>query len=252
MPIGARMIDALDHLTLGAPSIDAAIGTYETLIGRRASDGRLQTANVELEFAVGADAPGLSSMVFATPTLDKAATLLGRRGVPVEKSGALLSLSLSATHGVPISLTERTAGPTVPSALGQSDEASSIAALDHVVIRSPNPERAIALYAGRLGLSLRLDRSNPEWGSRLLFFRCADLVIEIAHDLKNGVSDGPDRLWGLSWRVADIAGANARMRAAGIDVSDRRDGRRPGSQVFTVRSHTGGVPTLVIGGIGRW
>ena len=49
-----------------------------------------------------------------------------------------------------------------------------------------------------------------------------------------------------------IARANARLKAAGLDVSEWRDGRRPGSQVFTVKSHTEGVPTLVIGGIGRW
>ncbi|HYX02033.1 MAG TPA: VOC family protein [Reyranella sp.] len=133
-----------------------------------------------------------------------------------------------------------------------ADETSAVSALDHVVIRSPNPERAIAFYAGRLGLDLRLDLSNPAWGSRLLFFRCGDLVVEIAHDLAKGVSDGPDRLWGLSWRVPDIAKAHARMKAAGIDVSDVRDGRRPGSQVFTVKSHTEKVPTLIIGGIGRW
>src|SRR5258707_12028223 len=102
------------------------------------------------------------------------------------------------------------------------------------------------------GSNLRLDRSNPAWGSRLLFFRCGDLVVEIAHDLKKGVSDGPDHLWGLSWRTPDIAKANARLKAAGIDVSEPRDGRRPGSQVFTVKNRTEGVPTLVIGGIGRW
>ena len=45
----------------------------------------------------------------------------------------------------------------------------------------------------------------PDWGSRLLFFRCGDLVVEIAHDLKKGVSDAPDELWGLSWRTPDIA-----------------------------------------------
>ena len=73
------------------------------------------------------------------------------------------------------------------------------------MVRTPNPERAIAFYAGRLGLDLRLDRSNPKWGARLLFFRCGDLVVEIAHDLKKGVSDEPDHLWGLSWRVPDIA-----------------------------------------------
>ncbi len=105
---------------------------------------------------------------------------------------------------------------------------------------------------GRLGLDLRLDRSNPKWNARLLFFRCDDLVIEISHDLKTGVSDGPDRLWGLSWRVPEVAAAHARMKAAGIELSDVRDGRRPGTQVFTVQSHTANVPTLIIGGAGRW
>ena len=122
-----------------------------------------------------------------------------------------------------------------------------MAGLDHVVIRSPNPERAVALYAGRLGLSLRLDRTEPEWGVRLLFFRCGNLIVEVAHDLKGGISDGPDRLWGLSWRVPDIAMAHARLRAARVDVSDLRVGRRPHTRVFTARSHTAGVPTLMIG-----
>jgi catechol 2,3-dioxygenase-like lactoylglutathione lyase family enzyme len=133
-----------------------------------------------------------------------------------------------------------------------TEEAACVSALDHVVVRTPNPERAIAFYAGRLGLDLRLDRSNEQWGSRLLFFRCDDLVVEIAHDLKKGVSDAPDQLWGLSWRVPDVAKANARLKAAGLDVTPPRDGRRPGSQVFSVKNKTEGVPTLVIGGIGRW
>ena len=161
------------------------------------------------------------------------------------------SCRASATHGVPIDLCERRSTPR-PRRSPARTKRPSISALDHVVIRTPNPERAIAFYAGRLGLDLRLDRSNPDWGSRLLFFRCGDLVVEIAHDLKKGVSDGPDHLWGLSWRTPDIAKANARLKAAGIDVSAPRDGRRPGSQVFSVNSHTEGVPTIVIGGIGRW
>ena len=238
------MIEALDHF-----AIAGAAGVYETLLGRRAVNGRLQTGNVGLTFGAGGDA--LSAMVLATSDLDKAARLLERRAVPSERKGDRLWLSREATQGVSIELCaprDRAA----PSPLAGSDDAASISALDHVVVRTPNPDRAIAFYAGRLGLDLRLDRSNPDWGARLLFFRCGDLVVEIAHDLKKGVSDGPDHLWGLSWRTPDIAKANARLKAAGIDVSEPRDGRRPGSQVFTVKDHTEGVPTLVIGGIGRW
>ena len=84
---------------------------------------------------------------------------------------------------------------------------------------SPNPERAIAFYAGRLGLDLRLDRSNPQWGARLLFFRCDDLVVEIAHDLRKGVSDAPDTLWGLSWRATDIAAARQLLKPGANTLS---------------------------------
>lgn len=237
------MINALDHLVIGG-----SVGVYETLLGRHAVDGKLRTGNVGLAFTDGG--PGLASMVFSTADLDKAANLLERRAVASEVHGEYLELARTATHQVPIALIARK-DQEAPSPL-TTDEAAAVSGLDHVVVRTPNPERAIALYAGRLGLDLRLDRSNPQWGSRLLFFRCDDLVVEIAHDLKKGVSDGPDHLWGLSWRVPDIAKANARLKAAGLDVSEPRDGRRPGSQVFTVKDRTEGVPTIVIGGVGRW
>jgi len=245
------MIDALDHLTMRASFPDGAVGAYETLLGRSAEDGRLRVGNVGLVVEDHSSTAQLASMVFATASLDKAARLLERRAIPTERDGDRLILSTQATRQVPIALVERSAAPE-PSPLLKSSEAASITALDHVVIRTSNPERAVALYGGRLGLDLRLDRSNPEWGSRLLFFRCGDLVVEIAHDLKKGMSDAPDQLWGLSWRTPDIARCIERLKKAGVEVSEPRKGRRPGSEVFSVQSHTANVPTIVIGGIGRW
>jgi len=245
------MIDALHQLTVRASFLDGAVGAYETLLGRQAESGRLRVGNVGVTIEDHASTAQLSSMVFVTVSLDKAQRLLERRAMPSERIGDRLLPSMQATHQVPIALIERAATPE-PSPLLKSSEAASITALDHVVIRTPNPERAIALYAGRLGLDLRLDRSNPDWGSRLLFFRCGDLVVEIAHDVKTGVSEGPDQLWGLSWRTPDVGRCNERLKKAGVEVSEPRNGRRPGSQVFSVLSHTANVPTIVIGGIGRW
>jgi catechol 2,3-dioxygenase-like lactoylglutathione lyase family enzyme len=245
------VIDALDHLTLRASFRAGAVGAYETLFGRRAEDGGLRLGNVGLVIEDEASTARLAAMVFATRSLEKAERLLERRALAVERKTERLMLSTPATHGVPIALVE-VSDKTMPSPLKDSSEAASITALDHVVIRTPNPERAIALYAGRLGLDLRLDRSNPDWGSRLLFFRCGDLVVEMAHDLKKGVSDAPDELWGLSWRTPDITRANERLKKAGVEVSAPREGRRPGTQVFTVQSHTANVPTIVIDGLGRW
>jgi len=245
------VITSLDHLTLRASFVKGAVGAYETLFGRTAQDGRFELGNVGLVIEDESSTAHLSSMVFATGSLDKAATLLERRMVATERNGDRLVLSREATHGVPIALIEQ-AETRPPSPLAKIPESSAISSLDHVVIRTQAPERAVALYGGRLGLDLRLDRSNPDWGSRLLFFRCGDLVVEIVHDLKKGLSDGPDQLWGLSWRTPDVTACHARLKKAGVEVSEPRDGRRPGSQVFTVQSHTANIPTLVIGGIGRW
>src|SRR3982074_3829586 len=127
--LASTVIDALDHLTIAGSA-----GIYETLLGRRAIDGRLQTGNVGLRFGAASDA--LSSMTFAASSLDKAAQLLERRAVPSERQGDRLILSRGATHGVPIGLCE-CRDRAMPSPLAGSDEAAAISALDHIVVRTP-------------------------------------------------------------------------------------------------------------------
>lgn len=256
-----QVIHALDCITLGVASPDAAQQSHAMLLGHApAADGtnaQMQLANVRLEFVAKRSSAddGLAGIAFAVGDLAKAQRLLERRGLRLHladgdggSDARRLHVATDSTHGVPVSLVERTpqAAGSAPASIGAGHDAA-VSGLDHVVIRTPNPERAVALYAGRLGLSLRLDRSEPSWGARLLFFRCGDLVVEVAHDLKAGVSDEPDTLWGLSWRVSDIARAHARVKSAGIEISDIRVGRRPGTRLFTVRSHTAGVPTIMIG-----
>jgi catechol 2,3-dioxygenase-like lactoylglutathione lyase family enzyme len=122
---------------------------------------------------------------------------------------------------------------------------ASITAMDHVVIGTADPERAAALYGARLGLDMALDRSHPEWG-RLMFFRCGDLIVEISHRPGKERVDAPDKLRGVCWRVADIEATRARLVEAGVDVSEARSGRKPGTKVMTVRNGTCGVPTLLM------
>ena len=57
---------------------------------------------------------------------------------------------------------------------------------------------------------------------------------------------GTDKLWGLSWRVANIDATRARLVSAGVDVSEVRTGRKPGTRVLTVRNGTCGIPTLLV------
>ena len=249
------MIHALDHIVLAAASIDTATADYRLLLGRRPDGTSFQLANVRLDLRAPEDAAErLSALAFAVGDLEKARHLLQQRALPVTRAetndkSRVLYIALEATHGVAMSVLARDPGMGTLSCspLDSDDQASAVASLDHVVIRSRNPERAVALYAGRLGLSLRLDRTEPKWGARLLFFRCGDLIVEVAHDLEVGVGEGPDRLFGLSWRVPDVTRAHARLRAGGVDVSNIRAGRRPHTKVFTAKSHTAGVPTLMIG-----
>jgi catechol 2,3-dioxygenase-like lactoylglutathione lyase family enzyme len=255
------MIEALECVTVAATCLPDAVRAYETLLGRSAQDGdssaSIRLSNVRLDLVADRSGrSGLTALAFSVADLDGCERLLRRRGMPVERLADLGSSTIplrlhadrQATHGVPMAFQRR---PRVLEAALSPAEAgageTAVAALDHLVIRTPNPERAIALYAGRLGLSLRLDRSHVDWGVRLLFFRCGELIVELAHELKAGLGGEEDCLWGLSWRVPDLLGAHARLRAARLDVSDVRRGRRPGTLVFTVRSHTAGVATLLIG-----
>jgi len=120
-------------------------------------------------------------------------------------------------------------------------------ALDHLVINTPNPERAVATYGARLGLRFALDRTAEQWKTRFLFFRVGGLTLEVIHRLgEDHAPEDSDSIWGLTWETDDLEAAYARLSAAGRDVSELRTGRKPGSKVFTVRDGTQNIPTLFI------
>ena len=235
-----RVIEGVSHVTVAASDLAAAVADHTRLLAAEPlrADGAFvfTTGNVALVLreAGAGEAEGLCGFTFRTADVAKAREGFGRCGLASADDGAF---DTQATHGLPVSLTDR--------ALPRG--AASPFSLDHIVIRTPNPERAVALYGGRLGLDMRLDRSNPAWNARLMFFRCGDTVVEIAHVLSDGVSDAPDRFGGLSWRVPDIEAENKRLSADGFEMSPVRTGRRPGSKVCTVRNRNAGVPTILLG-----
>ncbi len=229
------MIRALDHLALAVPDLDAAIAGHRLMLGRTGDGQDFATANMTLRLEQAGPVTGLRRIGFAVGDRDKAVRLAGNRGLTLDEA--------TPAHDFAIALVAADTRPAPPASGGPG----LLTALDHVVIQSAAPERALALYGARAGLDLRLDRTEPRWGTRLLFFRCGDLVVEVMHNLAAGVSDAPDRLWGLSWRTDDLDAARARLAAGGIDVSAIRPGRKPGTRVFTLRDGTSGVPTLVVG-----
>ena len=278
------ILHGLDHVVVAVRDLEAAVATYRTLLGRTpawraeahgggATIAIFALANVAVELmapagrgpaadrltaVLDAQGEGLASLAFATGDIDRAHRRLARLGLEPEPIAEGVSVeagtgarrpwrrtraATARTHGVRLFVLQQ--APLPPSS-PLAPEPAAVSGLDHVVIRTPDPERATALYGARLALDMRLDRSNEAWGARLLFFRCGDLIVEVAHDLNAGVGAGPDRLWGLSWRVPDAQAARARLAAAGLDVSEVRAGRKPGTRVLTLRDGSCGVPTLLL------
>lgn len=275
------MITGLDHFVLVCPDIAMGTAIYERLLGRSAdwwasSNGaatalfRLGNTSLELMAPDGAGAiadrlreiiteegPGLKSLAFRTEDIAQAHHKLTRRGLMPDDvvEGASTSeidgktrkwsrfrCSDSETAGV------KTFIISPEASLASADAPTGSArSLDHIVINTPNPDRALGLYGARLGLDLALDRTREEWKTRFLFFRTGGLTFEVIHRLGEAHDPAaPDSIWGLTWEVSDLPAAHARLTEAGFNVSEQRTGRKPGSSVFTVRDGTLGVPTLFI------
>jgi len=277
------MITGLDHLVLLCPEISSGSAVYEKLLGRKADwcaqlEGggacalfRLGNTSLELLAPSGegplaerlgdlieAGGPRLTTLAFSSDAINEDHATFTRRGlhpgditegvshhagtaaarrwqrfrIPDEHAGGLKLFIVQPGQG----------------ALGcQPCADDTVHSLDHAVINTAAPDRALALYGAKLGLRLALDRTNPDWGARLIFFRTGGLTIEIACRLSEAENPArPDTFWGLTWAVQDINAAHVRLSADGFDLSEVRKGRKPGSRVFTVRNGTMSVPTLFI------
>jgi catechol 2,3-dioxygenase-like lactoylglutathione lyase family enzyme len=274
------VITGLDHVVVLVENIDAGTAAYQTLFARAPSwrntgDGAdrvlftLDNMTLELMspngFSVAADriraviadqGEGMASICFRTADIAKMHRRLDRLTLKPEPvadaesrdvlSGATLSwkrtrAATDATRGVRMFFLELAQARPCSAATA----AAPITSLDHVVVSTADPERAVALYGARLGLDMAFDRTHPDWG-RLMFFRCGDLIVEIVHRPGTDIQAKHDRLWGMSWRVADLDGTRARLISAGLDVSEVRTGRKPGTRVLTVRTGTCGIPTLLV------
>jgi len=222
--------------------------------------GRVLRARLE------AHGEGPVGLALATRDAEACRAALARRGLDPEPiapglgrdadSGAFrkwrrVPLPLERTRGVLVFGIEHLSPEDVlPHATPLGDARAAVSGLDHAVVRSSDADATAALYGDGLGLRLALDRRFPDWGVRLLFFRVGAVTLEVAASLEAeadpSADPANDLLWGLSWRVPDADAARARLSGAGIDVSDVRPGRKPGTRVLTVRDGTCGVPTLLI------
>lgn len=275
------MITALDHFVLACPDLEAAVTDYVMLLGFepdwRASDIGLASAlfvvgNTAIELMgpegdgpladrlreITIDGAVLTTLVYRSDDVEGDHRLSKRRGLAPSDIGMGDSIDLATKAerswkryripdecmaGVKTFVLQHESGDIPARMLAKGD----VTDLDHLVVNTPNPERTIATYGGRLGLHLALDRIAEQWNTRFLFFRLGGLTLEIINRLDNKSDPaGPDSIWGLTWATDDLEAAHTRLRDAGVDTSEIRTGRKPGSRVFTVKSGTQGVPTLFI------
>ncbi|MDP7721726.1 VOC family protein [Mycobacterium sp. TY814] len=205
---------------------------------------------------------GPIGLAFATSDLDAARARLVANGLappPVSPgegrdtdTGMIrhwrsMLLPQASTRGVLVIAIEHESPNRLPEAVPAGSADAVVTGIDHAVVQTADADAAIAFYGDGLGLRLALDRSFPDWGMRLVFFRVGGVTVEIAQPL----GDAPlpahtDQLWGLSWRVPNADAARARLAAAGLEVSEVRPGRKPGTRVLSVKDGTCGVPTLLI------
>jgi catechol 2,3-dioxygenase-like lactoylglutathione lyase family enzyme len=274
------VITGLDHVVVLLSDLEAGAKTYQSLLGRGpawrgASDGAetalftLDNMTLELMSPAGnsptADSirrvikiwgEGLASICFRVGDIAKIHRRLDRVALkpdPIAEvesrdaiSGAALRwkrtrIATELARGVRMSFLELS--EERPHSVATAD--APILGLDHIVVSTEDPERAAALYGARLGLDMALDRSHQDWG-QLMFFRCGDLIVEVVKRPVAGADKTTDKLWGLSWRVTDLDATRARLVASGIDVSEVRAGRKPGTRVVSVRSGACGIHTLLL------
>jgi catechol 2,3-dioxygenase-like lactoylglutathione lyase family enzyme len=216
-----------------------------------------------LKGILDAQGEGPLGIVFGTRDAEACRKELEERGLepgPVERglgrdveSGAIrewlrVPIPFAKTRGLLIfAIEHRSPAELLPPAAPACAESAAVSGLDHAVVETSEPEAAKALYGDGLGLRLALDREFPQWGARLIFYRVGGITVELAAR-QDAATPGPgrDRFFGLSWRVPDADAARARLLEAGIDASEVRPGRKPGTRVLSVRSGSCGVPTLFL------
>ncbi len=256
-------IESLESVVVAVPDLGSARDTYARLLG--AAGGIVQKGpdvqRVRFRLAAGAldlvtpagdsswlqlwleaRGEGPLGVVLGCSDFDAVEAQLARYDVPllddVEPLGA--ALEPKATGGLPIWLDDLANPADVPSDLGV------VMGIEHAVVRTRDPDRSKRLFEEAFGMEVVQDRVFEERQFRLVEGRLGPASFELTSSTKDGGGAAHDHLWGITWRVGSADGAQARLEAEGLDVSEVRQGFRRGTRVFTVRDGACGVPTLMV------
>ncbi len=245
------MITAFHSLVIASHDLAKDAASTARLLGVSPTDSadthsgvRFDLGNVALALIESEGREGLVQTQFSVADGTRWARRLKNLGLADAAAGPREKPDTSALHirsrGLDLGFTEHQR--RVPEAANLS----CLNGVDHVVVSTDNPDGCAALFGARLGLDMRLDLTRPDWNARLMFFRVGDAILEIVQSTDMPSPADQDGFFGISWRTADAETSRTRLHDAGFSVSEVRDGRKPGSRVFTVRDAPCGVPTLVI------
>ncbi|MDZ7783461.1 MAG: VOC family protein [Halioglobus sp.] len=232
------MVEGFDRIVLGVPDLAGAVDQLAVLLGATPCEppysggparAWLDLSNTVLELVQrDADAAAIEGLVL----LDRAS------GEADSRVGNPLGLDIALCDG---SRTARFRSLFPGAVAGCS--------VDHLVVRSADAQACIALFGMGLGIRLALDRTAPEWGGRMLFFRAGGMTLEVIEPRDEPVAG--TAFWGVAYRHPDLDALCASLAARGVRTSAVREGRKPGTRVATVKSHCLGIPTLLIEPGGR-
>ncbi len=120
--------------------------------------------------------------------------------------------------------------------------------VDHLVLRASAGDACVELFSGRLGVRLALDQTVPEWGGRMLFFRAGKMTLEVIVPTD---TIGKNYFWGLAYTSTDLQAFRQSSELQNINLSALRVGRKPNTQVVSLKSHHLDIPTLIIEHLGN-
>ena len=276
------MISTLDHIILAVKNLNEAEKNYKKIFGIdpvwRGEHKELGTANVifnlentylELLSANGdglgaalvnhyleKDGEGLIGIVFGTNHLNEVAKSIKDKGFNIgditegegtnsdeseKRKWKNLFLPPELTRGLFSFIIQHTDG-NLPSSKHVIQ--SAVNKLDHIVINTNDADGFIEIYKNVFGLRLALDKTIEAWNRRMLFFRFNKTTIEVIEE--NDDKEPSDKLWGLAWAVEDLQETYARLTKEGLELTEVKQGIKDKTLVSTIRSHTHGVPTLII------
>lgn len=226
------MVSGFDRIMIAVPALAGATSEYRQLLG---------TEPVPV-----AGEPSRAWFILPNTVIELIEAPLARAAIEgvvfTSASGDFAETPVANSRGLNLRLCNGEATATARMQCLETGAAPTL--VDHLVLRTGDATDCVALFGQQLGIRLALDKTVPEWGGRMLFFRTGKLTLEIIEP-----SDGPgeaDHFWGIAYQCPDLDQLALQLAARGVSLSEVRAGRKPGSRVATVKSHGLGIPTLLI------